>query len=69
MLQLHSFPNDSEAADIVKRFVNDRLIALMEDIILDEVSWDMAMNGELSEDDYDKSFEEIISQEFAKSWS
>ncbi len=31
----------------------------MEDIILDEVSWDMAMSGELSEADYNKSFEEM----------
>ena len=60
MLKLQSFPTDAEAADIVKKFVNDRLIALMEDIILDEVSWDMAMNGELSEADYNKSFEEMV---------
>lgn len=60
MLKLQSFPTDAEAADIVKKFVNDRLIGLMEDIILDEVSWDMAMNGELSEADYNKSFEEMV---------
>jgi len=31
MLKLQSFPTDVEAADIVKKFVNDRLIRLMEE--------------------------------------
>ena len=31
MLKLQSFPTDVEAADIVKKFVNDRLIGFMEE--------------------------------------
>ena len=31
MLKLQSFPTDVEAADIVKKFVNDRLIGLIEE--------------------------------------
>lgn len=31
MLKLQSFPTDVEAADIVKKFVNERLIDLMEE--------------------------------------
>lgn len=31
MLKLQSFPTDVEAADIVKKFVNVRLIGLMEE--------------------------------------
>ena len=31
MLKLQSFPTDVEAADIVKKFVNDILIGLMEE--------------------------------------
>lgn len=34
MRQLHLIPQDEKAAEIVKKFVNDRLIGLMEDIIL-----------------------------------
>lgn len=31
MLKLQIFPTDVEVADIVKKFVNDRLIGLMEE--------------------------------------
>ena len=60
MLKLACVPEDKEAAEIVKKFVNDRLIALMEDIILDEVAWKMAINHTLAEDDGKKSFDELV---------
>lgn len=60
MLQLSAHIDDDEAYEIVRKFVNDRLIGLMEDIILDEVSWNMAERGELDESSYNKSFNEMV---------
>ena len=45
MLKLAMHPMDEEASRIVKKFVNDRLISLMEGIILDEVDFNLAMSG------------------------
>ncbi|MBR1629091.1 MAG: hypothetical protein IJ679_07490 [Lachnospiraceae bacterium] len=39
MLKISALPQDPEAAEIVKKFMNDRLIRLMERIIQDEVDW------------------------------
>ena len=60
MLQLPNQLEDSKANNIVKKFINDRLIAIMEEIILDEVSFTMAMEGSLDESSYTKSFEEMV---------
>lgn len=60
MLQLYMLPSDSKAAEIVQKFINDRLIGLMEGIILDEVSFDMAAQGVLSEEIWNRPLEEIV---------
>lgn len=60
MLKLPNQLTDPQANEIVKAFVNERLISLMEEIILDEVAWDMALAGELGEDAMTKSFEEMV---------
>ena len=43
MLQISIDLEDPKAYDIVNKFINDRLKGLMEDIILVEVVWKMAM--------------------------
>ena len=60
MLKLHMMPQDPEAYEIVTSFVNERLISLMEEIMLDEVAWDMAARGELDDDAMDKDFEDLV---------
>ena len=60
MLKLPNQLADPQANEIVKAFVNERLISFMEEIILDEVAWDMALAGELGEDAMTKSFEEMV---------
>ena len=60
MLQMNIGLEDAEAYDIVHKFINDRLIALMENTILDEVEFNMAMRGELDEEDVDLTFDEIV---------
>ena len=60
MLQMYLLPQDDKAAEIVKKFVNDRLIGIMEEIILDEVDWELAVKGELDEVDEGASFEDVV---------
>ncbi len=60
MLKLPNQLSDPKANEIVKTFVNERLINLMEEIILDEVAWKMALSGELTEEDATKPFEEMV---------
>ncbi len=55
MLKLPNQLADPKANEIVKAFVNERLINLMEEIILDEVAWKMALSGELTEEAATKS--------------
>ena len=43
MRQLYLLPQDEKAAEIVKKFVNGRLIGLMEDIILEEATLEDAL--------------------------
>lgn len=50
MLRLPNQLADPKANEIVKAFVNERLINLMEEIILDEVAWNMALSGEMTEE-------------------
>ena len=58
MLRFPELPADPRAAEIVKNFVNDRLIDLMESIILEEVLTTRIMEG----DDFDleSSFEDLV---------
>ena len=60
MLKLPNQLSDPKANEIVRIFVNERLINLMEEIILDEVAWKMALSGELTEEDATKPFEEMV---------
>ncbi|SCY14435.1 hypothetical protein [Butyrivibrio sp. INlla14] len=60
MLKLPNLIGDAEARKILKKFVNDRLIDMMETIILDEVAWRMAVKGELDESAANKSFDEMV---------
>ncbi len=60
MLKLPNQLTDPKANEIVKTFVNERLINLMEEIILDEVAWNMALSGELTEEAATKPFEEMV---------
>ena len=50
MLKIPSLPSDQKAAEIVKKFINDRLIRIMEDIIEDEIAFAMAMSGGIYKD-------------------
>ena len=76
MLRLPSIPQDEQAAAIVKEFINNRLIRMMEDIILDEVAFSMAFSGGIPEDLGKKPMDEVIdidelmqNMEFAKNVS
>ena len=76
MLRLASIPQDEQAAAIVKEFINNRLIRMMEDIILDEVAFSMAFSGGIPEDLGKKPMDEVIDidelmqdMEFAKNVS
>ena len=60
MLQMNIDVDNAEAYDIVHKFINDRLIALMEYTILDEIDWRMAIRGELDEDSAVKTFDEMV---------
>ena len=60
MLKLAMHPVDEKASRIVKKFVNDRLISLMEGIILDEVDFNLAMSGQLAEEDINRKFDEMV---------
>ncbi len=60
MLQLSTGLVNAEANKIVKKFINDRLIGLMEEIIMNEVTWDKAMSNELSEEDRFKPFDDLV---------
>ena len=42
MLEMDCLTGDEKANEIIRKFINDRLIRMMEDIILDEVIMDMA---------------------------
>ena len=46
MLKFEFIPGNAEAQNIIKAFINNRLVSLMEQIILDEAVWDLAMDGE-----------------------
>ena len=67
MLNIPMKPREPKAADIVQRFINDRLIALMEGIILDESAWNRAIEGDLDFDENgaaeSESFEEAVDLE------
>ena len=60
MIKIPNLIGDEKADAIVSRFINDRLIRIMEDIILDEVVWKMAERGELDPEAASKSFEELV---------
>ena len=60
MLRIPELPPDEKAAEIVRGFINNRLIGMMENIIDEEVSFNMFMSGEASEDMADKPIDEII---------
>ena len=59
MLRFEYIPGNEEAQKIIKAHINNRLIALMEGIILDEVDWNLAMHGELENIPEDASFEDL----------
>ena len=60
MIKIPNLIGDEKADAIVSRFINDRLIRIMEDIILDEVVWKMAERGELDPEAASKSFDELV---------
>ena len=60
MLRFEYIPGNEEAQKIIKAHINNRLIALMEGIILDEVDWNLAMDGELENIPEDASFEDLV---------
>ncbi len=76
MLKIPMLPEDPKAAEIVKNFINNRLVRMMEEIILDEVEFALIMSGDYREDDVNKSVEELVdmdslmqSREFAENVS
>lgn len=60
MLKFEFIPGNEDAKRIIKTFINNRLIKLMEGIILNEVDWNLAMDGDLSDIPKDASFEELV---------
>ena len=60
MLKIPMLPEDPKAAKIVKNFINNRLVRMMEEIILDEVEFAFIMSGDYREDDVNKSLEELV---------
>ena len=59
MLKIPSLPA-GEAAEIVKKFMNNRLISLMEEIIEEEVVFNMAMSGDIDDDLGNKPLDEVV---------
>ena len=61
MLKLPPQIKDEKANEIITRFVNKRLLDLMQEIILDEVSWNLVLTGQLNGEDLAaKSFDELV---------
>jgi len=60
MLKIPNPIGDEKADAIVSQFVNDRLIRIMEDIILDEVVWKMVEKGEVDSEAATKDFDELV---------
>ena len=61
MLKIPELPPDEAAAEIVRKFINNRLIGLMEDIIDEEVAFDMIMSGKAAATEMeDKPFDELV---------
>ncbi|MCR5452702.1 MAG: hypothetical protein K6F00_08760 [Lachnospiraceae bacterium] len=60
MLKIPSLPSDPVAADIVKKFINNRLIGMMEEIIEDEIAFVMAMSGGIDQDLGEKPLDEVV---------
>ena len=61
MLKLPPQIKDVKANEIITRFVNKRLLDLMQEIILDEVSWNLVLTGQLNGEDLAaKSFDELV---------
>ena len=60
MLEFQYIPGDAQTQKIIKSFINNRLISLMEGIILDEVDWNMAMDGTLKDVPKDASFSDLV---------
>ena len=61
MLKLPPQIKDEKANEIITRFVNKRLLDLMREIILDEVSWNLVLTGQLNGEDLAaKSFDELV---------
>ena len=61
MLKLPPQIKDVKANEIITRFVNKRLLDLMQEIILDEVSWNLILAGQLNGEDLAvKSFDELV---------
>ena len=60
MLKIPVLPADEKAAEIVKIFINNRLIELKEGVIMDEVGFQLAMDGELDESTAEKTFDELV---------
>ena len=60
MLKFQFIPGDAQAQKIIKSFINNRLVAMMEEIILDEAGWNMAMDGTLSDVPKDAGFDDLV---------
>lgn len=53
-------PEGKEAADIIKGFVNDRLIGLMEDVIIEEAIFAGTLRDSISSEDMTRPLEELV---------
>ena len=60
MLKFEFIPGDDKAQEIIKTFINNRLIALIEQIILDEVDWQLAMEGDLENTPKEAGFADLV---------
>ena len=60
MLKIPNLPKNEQAAEIVRNFINNRLIAMMERIIEEEMAFKLIMSGKGAGDLGKKPLDEVI---------
>ena len=63
MLKIPKLPRDEQAAEIVRDFINNRLIAMMERIIEEEMAFKLFMSGKGAGDLGKKPLDEVINMD------
>ena len=60
MLKIPVLPQDEQAAEIVRNFINNRLITMMEGIIEEEMAFKLILSGKDADDLGEKPLDEVI---------